>query len=243
MKGSTVIQNILMRSGPVPSPSESEVVTIALHQELIGEPREDLFFHLYQEQLRSYFPGLNGRSRYNRRKRHLWPVTLAVWMSLQKVVLDAGLLEGTTVIDSVPVPCVKYKRDKQASDIGGLADYGVCSSTAMKYFGFKLHTIASSTGVLVGFVLTPANRYDNRPVIELFDSCSHHIKRLIGDKTHNDAALQEFLARYRSLQLLVPTWLNQTPWRSGQAQKQLNRVRLIRESDQRKSLFSGKDMR
>ena len=35
-------------------------------EELIGEPREDHFFRLHQEQLRSYFPGLNERSRYNR---------------------------------------------------------------------------------------------------------------------------------------------------------------------------------
>ena len=37
MKGSSVIQKILNRPGPVPKLSDSEVVTIALYQELIGE--------------------------------------------------------------------------------------------------------------------------------------------------------------------------------------------------------------
>jgi len=64
MKGSTVIQDILKQPGSAPSLSESEVVTIALYQELIGEPCKDHFFRLYQEQLRSYFPGLNERSCY-----------------------------------------------------------------------------------------------------------------------------------------------------------------------------------
>lgn len=229
MKGSTVIQEILKRPGPTPRLSDSEVVTIALYQELIGEPREDHFFRLYQEPLRAYFPGLNERSRYNRRKRDLWSVMLAVRMSLQ-IILKAFELEATAVIDSVPVPCVGYKRDKQASDFAGTADYGVCSSKAMKYFGFKLHTIVSLTGVLMGFVLTPANRYDNQPVVELLDSFSHHLKHLIGDRAYNDAALQAFLTQYRSVELLAPTKCNQTPQRSGQAQKQLNRVRLICET-------------
>jgi hypothetical protein len=229
MKGSSVIHEILNRPGPAPSLSDSEVVTLALYQELIGEPREDHFFRLYQEQLRAYFPGLNERSRYNRRKRDLWSVILAVRMTLQ-IVLDALLLEETAVIDSAPVPCVSYKRDKADSDFAGKADYGVCSSKAMKYFGFKLHTIVSLTGVVMSFLLTPANRYDNQPVVELLDSFSHHLKQLLGDGAYNDATLQTFLAQYRSLELLAPAKVNQAPQRSREAQKQLNRLRLICET-------------
>jgi hypothetical protein len=229
IKGSRVIQEILNRPGPAPKLSDSEVVTIALYQELIGEPREDHFFRLHQEQLRLYFPGLNERSRYNRRKRDLWSVILAVRMSLQ-MVSDALLLEETAVIDSAPVPCIGYKREKQASDFVGKASYGVCSSKAMKYFGFKLHTIVSLTGVVMSFLLTPANRYDNQPVVEFLDSFSHHLKRLLGDGAYNDTALQSFLQQYRSLQVLAPTKANQEPIRSELAQKQLNRSRLICET-------------
>src|SRR5947209_13974852 len=98
MKGSPMIQQTLQRPGPARHLSDSEVVTLALYQELIGEPREDHFFRLHQEQLRSYFPGLNERSRYNRRKRDLWCVILAVRISLQ-VVLDALEMGVTAVID------------------------------------------------------------------------------------------------------------------------------------------------
>ena len=78
MKGSAVIQHALKRPGPAPSLSDSELITIALYQELIGEPREDHFFRLHQAGLQTFFPGLNERSRYNRRKRDLWAVILAV---------------------------------------------------------------------------------------------------------------------------------------------------------------------
>src|SRR5438445_5297056 len=229
MKGSAVIQHALDRPGPAPKLSDSELVTIALYQELIGEPREDHFFRLYQEQLRSYFPGLNERSRYNRRKRALWSVILAVRISLQ-VVLDALELEETATIDSAPVPCVGYKRAKHATDFAGRAEYGVCSSKAMKYFGFKLHSVVSLTGVVMGFVLTGASHYDNQAVVELLDSFAHHLKRLLGDGAYNDAALQHFLEQYRALELLAPAKVNQPPQRSQSAQQQLNRLRLICET-------------
>jgi hypothetical protein len=224
-----MIQDTLKRPGPAPHLSDSEVITLALYQELIGEPREDHFFRLHQASLRPFFPGLNERSRYNRRKRDLWAVILAVRVSLQ-LVLDALELEEMAAIDSAPVPCVSYKRSKGASDFVGTADYGVCSSKAMKYFGCKLHTVVSLTGLILGFLLTPANCYDNQPVVELLDSFSHHLQRLLGDGAYNDAALQSSLQQHRSLQLLAPAKVNQAPKRSPSAQKQLNRLRLICET-------------
>jgi len=229
MKGSAMIQDALRRPGPAPHLSDSEVITLALYQELIGEPREDHFFRLHQASLQTFFPGLNERSRYNRRKRDLWAAILAVRVSLQ-IVLDAFELEETAVIDSAPVPCVSYKRGKQSSDFVGTADYGVCSSKAMKYFGCKLHTVVSLTGLIMGFLLTPASRYDNQPVVELLDSFAHHLHRLLGDGAYHDAALESYLQQYRSLRLLSPAKGNQTPKRSPSAQKQLNRLRLICET-------------
>src|SRR5438132_7462280 len=210
MKGSAVIQQVLKRPGPAPKLSDSEMVTIALYQELIGEAREDHFFRLHQASLQTFFPGLNERSRYNRRKRDLWSVILAVRISLQ-VVLDALALEETAAIDSAPVPCLGYKRAKHASDFVGTAEYGVCSSKAMKYFGLKLHSVVSLTGVVMGFLLTGASHYDNQAVVELLDACAHHLKRLLGDGAYNDAALQTLLWQYRSVELLAPVKVKQPP--------------------------------
>jgi hypothetical protein len=229
MKGSAVIQHALKRPGPDPNLSDSELITIALYQELIGEPREDHFFRLHQVHLQPFFPGLNERSRYNRRKRDLWSVILAVRVSLQ-IVLDALELSETAVIDSAPVPCVGYKRSKQNSDFVGTADYGVCSSKALKYFGYKFHSVVSLTGIIMSFLLTPASPYDNQPVVELLDSFSHHLKRLLGDGAYNDADLQQFLKQYRGLAVLAPVKVNQPPVRSHPAQQQLNRLRLLCET-------------
>lgn len=229
MKESAVIQQALKRPGPAPHLSDSELVTIALYQELIGEPREDHFFRLHRSSLEIFFPGLNERSRYNRRKRDLWSIILAVRVSLQ-MVLEALQLEETAAIDSAPVPCIGYKRSKQTSDFGGTSDYGICSSKATKYFGCKLHSVVSLTGLILGFLLTPASCYDNQPVVELLDSFSHHLKLLLGDGAYNDAVLQRYLQQHRSLKLLAPVKANQEPIRSKQAQVQLNRLRLICET-------------
>src|SRR5438874_4604945 len=99
MKGSPMIQQGLKRPGPAPHLTDSEVITLALYQELIGEPREDHFFRLHQASLLTFFPGLNERSRYNRRKRDLWSVILAVRISLQ-IVLDARSEEHTSELQS-----------------------------------------------------------------------------------------------------------------------------------------------
>jgi hypothetical protein len=149
-----MIQQTLDRPGPAPRLSDSEVVTLAMYQELIGEPREDHFFGSIRSSCAPIFQGSYCRSRYNRRKRALWSVILAVRISLQ-VVLDALELEETAAIDSAPVPCVGYKRAKHASDFAGMAEYGVCSSKALKYFGLKLHSVVSLTGVVMGRSRSP----------------------------------------------------------------------------------------
>ena len=50
----------------------------------------------------------------------------------------------------------------------------MCSSKALKYFGLKLHSVVSLTGVVMGFLLAGASRYDNQAVVELLDSFGHH---------------------------------------------------------------------
>src|SRR5437660_10115651 len=104
MKGSAVIQDALQRPGPAPRLTDSELVTIAIYQELIGEPREDHFFRLHQASLLTFFPGLNERSRYNRRKRDLWSVILAVRISL-RILLAAMQSLNEAIVDAERMPC------------------------------------------------------------------------------------------------------------------------------------------
>src|SRR5258708_5098323 len=82
MKGSAVIHKILSRWGPAPIFSDSKVFFLALYRGRIGNPGETLFSPLHAERWRAYSPTQKERRRYNRRKRDLWSVILAVRMAL-----------------------------------------------------------------------------------------------------------------------------------------------------------------
>lgn len=72
---------------------------------------------------------------------------------------------ATLLLNTKPVPVVGYKRSKKNSDFAGKADYGVCSSRNMKYFGFKLVMLSMMDGVPVTFELVPADT-DERDAAE-----------------------------------------------------------------------------
>ena len=207
MKASPAIQAALRRPGQKPHLSDSEVVTIALYQELIGEPREDHFFRLHVSGLLTYFPGINERSRYNRRKRDLWSVLLAIRMSLL-IVLGASETD-TAVIDSAPTPCVGYKRSKLATDFAGSSHYGVCSSKAMKYFGVKLHNLVTLTGVILDFMLTSAAPHDSQPVMEFLEQHSEKLIEVLGDKAYNGEFLQAMSQEELGIVITAPRKANQ----------------------------------
>ena len=207
MKASPAIQQALRRPGIDPHLSDSEVVTITLYQELIGEPREDHFFRLHVPGLRTYFPGMNERSRYNRRKRDLWSVMLAVRMGLL-IALGASEVD-TAAIDSAPTPCVGYKRSKLATDFAGQSHYGVCSSKAMKYFGVKLHNLVTLTGVILDFMLTSAAPHDSQPVMEFLEQHKERLIEVLGDKAYNGELLQSMAHEELGIVLSAPVKANQ----------------------------------
>lgn len=227
MKASPTIQRALQRPGRQPRLSDSEVVTLALYQELIGEPREDHFFRLHQDSLFSFFPGLNERSRYNRRKRDLWSVILAIRMAL---LIALGANEADTgVIDSVPTPCVGYKRDKLATDFAGQSHYGVCSSKAMKYFGVKLHNLVTLTGVILDFMLTSAAPHDSQAVMEFLEAHQDKLIEVIGDKAYNGELLQTMAREELGVVLTAPQKANQPKRGTEEERACYARWRLVAE--------------
>lgn len=227
MKASPAIQAALRRRGQKPKLSDSEVITIALYQELIGEPREDHFFRLHRIGLLPFFPHLNERSRYNRRKRDLWSVILAVRCSL---LIALGVSEtDTAVLDSAPVPTVGYKRSKQATDFAGMAQYGVCSSKAMKYFGVKLHNLVTLSGVILDFMLTSAAPHDSQPVMEFLAQHKERLIEVLGDKAYNGEFLQIMAKEELGVTMSAPRKANQEQTGTKQERACYARWRLVVE--------------
>jgi hypothetical protein len=228
LKASPVVRATLRRPGPMPRLTDSEIVAIALYQELIGEPKEDHFFRLHRSQLLPFFPRLNERSRYNRRKRDLWSVILALRCGILVMLHSAD--HDTAVVDSAPVPVMGYKRDKTGSDFVGTAGYGICSSKALKYFGVKLHNLVTLTGIILDFILTSASPYDNQAVMELFEAQKGILREVLGDKAYNDQSLQYTLKQELGITLWAPRKNNQEPAQSKEYRKVRHRARLMVET-------------
>jgi hypothetical protein len=199
----------LARPGPKPICPDAEIITVALYQELVGDPREDHFYRLQADDLRSYFPALPSRSRYNRRKRNLSWIILLI---RQVILLALGVNHLTSgSIDSAPVPVTGYKRDKAAA-WAEVAAYGRCAAKAMKYYGCKLNTLVSETGIVMDFVLSPANHFDNQIVPEFIAQYAHRgtLEEIRGDKAYCDQVLQTDLLQEYGIRLKAPIKDNQT---------------------------------
>ena len=61
------------------------------------------------------------------------------------------------LLDTKPLPVVGYQRDKGRSDFAATADYGVCASRNLKYFGYKLVLLCIPAGVPAAYELVPAS--------------------------------------------------------------------------------------
>ena len=65
------------------------------------------------------------------------------------------------LLDTKPLPVVGYKRRKDRSDFAATADYGVCASRHLKYFGVDCSAPRRLACPLPGVVGIPASEPDN----------------------------------------------------------------------------------
>lgn len=226
MKASKQLINLRTR-GPEPEFSDAEVITLALYQEFLREPREKQFFKVHGGVLKGFFPRLIERSRYNRRKKDLGRVMLAMRVSL--LIALKAFEVNSAIIDSAPVPCVGYKRGKKRTKFDD-ADYGYCSSKVMKYFGYKLTSLVTLTGVIIDFMLSSARPHDHEAVVELVGRQKELLTQLFGDKGYNDEDLREYLLTEMGVNLWTPRKVNQKQVEPENTVKAKNRIRLMIET-------------
>jgi hypothetical protein len=205
--GQPAISSRLVRPGPQPKCPDAEIITMAVYQELVGDPREDHFYRMQLPFLKSWFPNIPERSRYNRRKRSLAWIILLIRLSILTMLMQDC---KQAAIDSAPVPVTGYKRNKSAA-WSEIAAYGRCAAKALKFYGCRLTTLVGETGVIMDFVLTAANHYDNQVVPEFIAQYAYRdlLEKIIGDKAYNDQKLQADLLKEFGIRLKAPKKDNQ----------------------------------
>jgi hypothetical protein len=143
------------KAGAKPVFTDSEVITLMLAQDYIPFPSETQFLGFIRANYLDLFPNLLDQSQFNRRARAL---RLLVEQLRRYWIQQKGwYLQAQYLLDTKPVPVVGYKRSKRNSDFAGSANYGKCASRNLHYFGYKLVTITTLSGIPVVYDLVPAN--------------------------------------------------------------------------------------
>lgn len=178
--------------------SDSEVLTLALFQQLRGVESCRSFLRDAARSLAALFPGVVGlwpsslHRRVLRLRRFLEPLRRTI---LPELVGDPE----TLLVDSTLIAVLHPRQVKQS------AGWGSPSSGAawvrwgsFSVYGVKLHLLCASNGVPVSYELTAANVAEVRLVEELLAEArlgEGVVRELLGDLAYRSEALAEGLAR------------------------------------------------
>jgi Transposase DDE domain len=188
----------LRTSGPSPTFSDSEVITVALIIETFFQGHEEVGYAFVRQYLRVLFPQLLDLDRFNARRRDLVGLIEAIRCDLRDQLLDRG--DPIRLVDSAPVTLMTYTRGQACQSVIGKAYFGVVTSKKGKFFGWRLHTSVSGDQLIDDWLLAPASLPDPQALEALVEQ--RRDLTLIGDKIYNDAGLEERLWRKKRILLL-----------------------------------------
>jgi hypothetical protein len=186
----------LRKRGPLPQLADSEVLTMEIVGELLGQQTDKAIFQFFKRFYRHYFPKLTCRVSFARQAANLCSVKQRLFAYLAKRFKDT-----IEVIDSFPVAVCRFARAKRCKLFKGLAAYGKELGN-QTFYGFRLHVKINSIGMIQTFDLAPANVHDIHMLRELTETDSG---LLLGDRAYLSEALRQELLEKQALELSVPT--------------------------------------
>jgi Transposase DDE domain len=177
--------------------ADSELITLAVLQALLGFSSETRWLRYAREHLRHLFPYLPRQSGYNKRLRRASPQLLAF---IRLLATDTDLWgDDTWVIDSTPVECGRSRPTTKRSDLAGWAGYGYCASHSRYFWGLRLHLVCTPAGLPVTFALTNPKIDEREVARDLFEIdpdllATRPGQTILADKGYASAEFERFLA-------------------------------------------------
>lgn len=217
----------LRRPGPAPLCSDSELIAMALIGECKGWDMETELLCNWKPH-RDLFPIIPSQSRFNRRRRNL--MFIINW--IRRILLSwiDVAQDHQCVIDSLPIPVVNFHLvpastgDWRAYE----ARFGKVPSKKETIFGYKLHLLVTMGGVILDFVLAPANETDLNAGLDIL--FKHTDLNVIGDKAYINAEIAKELWIKNRLCLQTLPRKNQKEQLPKPIRKLFNAVRQIIET-------------
>ena len=173
--------------------SDSEVITLALLQQLRGVESERSFLRDAQRFFSHLFPGVVGlhpsslHRRVRKLRRFLEPLRREV---VRELVGDPE----TLLVDSTLLAAL---HPRQVAQSAGFPGAGWVRWGSFSVYGVKLHLLCATNGVPISYELTPANVAEVRLTEELINEANltdDLARRLLGDLAYRSEALVRALA-------------------------------------------------
>ncbi len=211
----------LRATGPEPTFSDSEVITVGLILETFFQGHEEVGYAFVSQYLRDMFPSLLDLDRFNVRRRELIAVIEAIRRDLRDQQLDRS--DPVRLVDSAPITLMTYPRGARCRSVVGSQYFGVVTSKKGKVFGLRLHLTVTADQLIDEWLLAPASVPDPQVLDALVLNCRD--LTLIGDKIYNDAEREKRLWRKRRILLLPLRKQNQKQQWPDAARRAMGRVR------------------
>lgn len=210
-----------------PKMSDIEIISLSITSECLGIDSENLLFAKIKKDYSTKFPNLVHRTRYNSRRK-----TLQEWITCCTDVWSEELTghEDIFIVDSIPIPVCKICRAPRSTVCRKEGDEVKASkgfdSTISQYFvGYRLHLIASVTGVYQHCSILPANVHDINFLKQMNQTHLFNCT-IIGDRAYRSNPLQLDLFEGWEIQLSVPYRVNQKDYREYPYEKKIQRKRI-----------------
>ena len=173
--------------------SDSEVMTLALFQQLRGVESERSFLREVARFFAHLFPGIIGLypSSFHRRVRKL----RSYFEPLRRAILPELVGDPETLIVDSTLLAVLHPREVSQSGVGGVLRRGSMGQVGV--YGVKLHLICATNRVPISYELTPANTAEVCLTEELLaeaDLGGEVARKLLADLAYRSQELQEELA-------------------------------------------------
>jgi len=192
-----------------PKMSDCEIIALSLTGESIGIDSENYFWKKLKSDDSTCFPALIERSRFNRRRKILYPF---IQKLNQSIADNLNENENAYIVDSIPVPVCQIAREKRSKVckevFENAPDKGFSAVSKSYYYGYKLHLITSVRGVFQSMDMTKASVNDVHYLSEVKYSGLNNCV-LLGDKGYLSKTHQLDLFTYCNINLATPNRKNQ----------------------------------
>ncbi|MBT2407896.1 IS982 family transposase [Streptomyces sp. ISL-21] len=194
--------------GRPPRLTDSELVTLAVAQAMLGFTSESRWLRFVDSRLGALFPYVPKQPGWNKRLRAALPLVKKV---IRLLAVDTDFwFDNHWIVDSTPVECGRSRPTVKRSDMAGWAGYGYCASHSRFFWGLRLFLVCTPTGMPILWALANP-KLDEREVLTAMLDREPDVARdrpgllMISDKGFASKEFEADLA-LRGAELLRPSF-------------------------------------